>query len=82
MSTTSPVPLAGKEFRFFSDSHIVTVVFEDDTTIEFQGEDNYRKAHHVVGAHAPSAALELVDQKGETVNMVVNKGVLVEAFNA
>jgi len=82
MSTIPPIPLVVKEFRFFSDSRFVTVVFEDDTTVEFHGEENYHKAHHVVGAHAPSATLGLVDQKGETVTMVVNKGVLVEAFNA
>jgi hypothetical protein len=73
-----------KEFRFFSDSRFVTVVFEDDATIEFHGEENYHKAR-VATAHGrqeEQTTLELVDQEGKTVAMVVKKDVVIEAFDA
>ena len=84
MSTIPPIPLVVKEFRFFSDSRFVTVVFEDDTTVEFHGEENYDKAHNVTVhvRHADEGKIELVDQAGKTFAMVVKKGVVVEAFNA
>jgi len=81
MSTT---PAVVKEFRIFSDSHIVTVVFEDETSIEFKGEDNYHKARKATahGRHAEEATLELIDPAGNAVAMIVKKDVTVEAFEA
>ena len=84
MSTIPAGPSVVKEFRFFSDSRFVTVVFEDDTTTEFHGEENYHKAR-VASAHGrpdDPTAVELVDQAEKTVAMVVKKDVLVEAFDA
>jgi hypothetical protein len=84
MSTIPAGPQVVKEFRFFSDSRFVTVVFEDETTVEFHGEENYEKAHdatvHV--RHADEGSVELVDQTGKTVALVVKKNVLVEKFEA
>ena len=44
MSTIPSGQPVVKEFRFFSDSRFVTVVFEDESTVEFHGEENYHKA--------------------------------------
>ena len=38
-----------KEFRFYPDSEIVTVVFGDDTSEDFTGRDNYQKARDALG---------------------------------
>ncbi len=84
MSTTPTNPPVVKEFRFFSDSRFVTVVFEDETSIEFKGEENYHKARAATahGRHAEEATLELVDSASKAVTMIVKKDVLVEAFEA
>jgi len=84
MSTIPAGPQVVKEFRFFSDSRYVTVVFEDETSVEFHGEDNYEEAHDatVHAKHAGEASLELADQAGKTFAMVVKKDVLVERFAA
>ncbi len=84
MSTIPAVPSVVKEFRFFSDSRFVTVVFEDEATIEFHGEENYHKAR-VASAHGrpeDQTTVELVDQAGKTVAMIVKKDILVESFDA
>jgi hypothetical protein len=84
MSTIPAGPQVVKEFRFFSDSRFVTVVFEDETTIEFHGEDNYHKARVATahGRHEDQANLELTDQAGKPVTMIVKKDVITEAFEA
>ncbi len=84
MSTIPAGPQVVKEFRFFSDSRFVTAVFEDDTTVEFHGEENYDKAHNVTVhlKHADQAELELIDQAGKTFALFVKKDVAVETFNA
>ena len=84
MSAIPAGPQVVKEFRFFSDSRFVTVVFENETSIEFHGEENYEKAHdttvHV--RHADEGSVELVDQAGKTFALVVKKDVVVERFEA
>ena len=84
MSTTPSGPQVVKEFRFFSTSRYVTVVFADETSVEFHGEDNYEEAHDTMvhAKHAGEASLELVDQAGKTFAMVVKKDVLAEKFEA
>jgi hypothetical protein len=83
--STAPVNLpVVKEFRFFSDSRFVTAVFEDETSIEFHGEENYHKARAASAHGRPddSTTVELTDQAGKTVAMTVTKDVVVEAFEA
>jgi hypothetical protein len=84
MSNTPANPPVVKEFQFFSDSRYVTIVFEDETTIEFKGEENYHKARTATahGRHADQAMLELTDAEGKPVAMIVKKEVAVEAFEA
>jgi len=82
MVTSSSTPPAVKEFRFNSDSEIVTVVFADDQAQDFKGSDNYKKAHHaaIKAANAPTDALELEDDKGSTVIVSVPVGTPHETF--
>lgn len=83
MSTIPAGPQVVKEFRFFPDSRFVTVVFEDDTTVEFHGEDNYHKARIASAKDRPEESkVELVDQGGKAVAMVVKTDVVIEAFEA
>jgi hypothetical protein len=80
------LPSAGvvKEFRFFPESLIVTIVFVDDTSAEFEGSENYHKAHHacLVSPQPDSAELELADVKGGIIAVTVPKGTPHETFEA
>ena len=73
-----------KEFQFFPESHIVTIVFEDDTTAEFQGEENYHKARHACLNHPQPdwVRLEMTGAGGEVSAMTVLKGTPHETFEA
>jgi hypothetical protein len=82
MDTTTAIPTV-KEFRFFPESGLVTVVFGDDTTDEFTGEENYRAAHHAaIKAHnAPTPDLTLTDRAGKTLIVSVPTGTPHETFD-
>ena len=78
----SGLPLV-KEFRFFPQSNIVTVVFQDDKTEDFTGPSNYDRALTAAdGSAFPYANLGLIDQKGDSISMIVNNGTPVETFAA
>jgi hypothetical protein len=80
----TPSGLVVKEFRFFPESHIVTIVFADDTTTEFEGTENYHKARHACLDHPqPDAVqLELTGADGVKTTMTVPKGTPHETFEA
>ena len=82
MDTTPSTPPVVKEFRFNSDSEIVTVVFADDQSQDFKGSDNYKKAHHAAmkAASVPTDTLELQDDQGNTVVFQVPEGTPHETF--
>jgi hypothetical protein len=84
MDASSPAGLVVKEFQFFPESQIVTVVFADDTSAEFKGEENYHKARHACLDHPQpdSAPLELTSSSGEVTAMTVPKGTPHETFEA
>ncbi len=84
MDAKSPTGQVVKEFQFFPESHIVTVVFADDTSVEFQGAENYHKARHACldQPQPDSAQLELTGASGEVSVMTVPKGTPHETFEA
>jgi hypothetical protein len=73
-----------KEFRFYTESKMVTIVFQDDSAADFQGEKNYHDSRHACLNHPQpdSADLELTDAKGNTVVVTVVKGTPHETFEA
>jgi hypothetical protein len=73
-----------KEFRFYPESLITTIIFEDDTAIDFEGSENYHKARHAcLNMPQPeSANLELMDPQGKSVVVTVVKGTPHETFEA
>ena len=73
-----------KEFRFYPESHMATIVFEDDTAIDFEGSENYHKARHAcLNMPQPdSANLELTDSQGNSVVVTVVKDTPHETFEA
>jgi len=81
MEANSPVV---KEFRFYSESKMVTIVFGDDTAKDFEGPENYHQARLacLVEPQPDSAALELVEANGDKVVMTVIKGTPHETFEA
>jgi hypothetical protein len=81
MDTTS-TPVV-KEFRFYPESGKVSIVFSDDTTDDFTGEENYHAAHHAaIKAHdAPTPALTLTDRNGTTLTVSVPAGTPHETFD-
>lgn len=84
MEATPASPRVVKEFRFYSESKMATIIFEDDSSDDFTGEENYHKTRLAcLGEELPqSAVLQLVDQKGATVVMTVLKGTPHETFEA
>jgi len=82
LDPTSP-PVV-KEFRFYPESTIVTVVFGDDEAEDFVGSENYRLALAAAADPAPDPAsnLSLKDQTGKGVLMVVRMGTPHEIFDA
>ena len=75
-------PAVVKEFRFYPESEMVTVVFGDDKSEDFTGSENFRKARIAAGASvAPSANLELLDNRGGSVIMIVPQGTPHETFD-
>jgi hypothetical protein len=83
METHLPSVRVVKEFRFFAESEIVTLVFEDDTSAEFGGADNYHKARHacLISPQPEFANLELATE-GASVVVKVPKGTPHETFEA
>jgi hypothetical protein len=77
-------PRVVKEFRFYPESTIVTIVFGDDTAMDFEGSENYHKARFacLVTPQPDSADLELMDPKGGKVAVTVIKGTPHETFEA
>ena len=72
-----------KEFRFYPESKIVTVVFADDQTVDFTGPENFRLA--AVAAHAASTSstdLSLDDDNGNNLSFAVPQGTPHETFDA
>ena len=83
MSTVPSGPPVVKEFRFFPESNIVTVVFQDDKAADFMGPENYQLARTAASSSAlPSVDLRLIDPNGDSVIMIVNQGTPVETFEA
>jgi hypothetical protein len=84
MDAQSPAVQVVKEFRFFPESEIVTIVFVDDTSAEFQGAENYHKARHACldQPQPESAQLELTGTSGGISVMTVPKGTPHETFEA
>jgi hypothetical protein len=84
MDTNPASPRVVKEFRFYPESHIATIVFEDDTDIDFEGSDNYHKARHAClnRPQPDSAELDLTDKQGNTVAVTVLKDTPHETFEA
>ncbi len=84
MDAQSPAGLVVKEFRFFPESHIVTIVFADDTTVEFQGTENYHKARHACLDHPQpeTQQLELQGPDGATIAVTIPKETPHETFEA
>ncbi len=80
----NPASLVVKEFRFFPESHIATIVFTDDTTTEFQGTENYHKARHACLDHPQpeTRQVELQGADGKVVAITVPKGTPHETFEA
>jgi len=76
---------AVKEFRFYPESNMVTVVFQDDRTDDFLGEANYKPAHHAaINASQFSTEtpeLTLVDQAGKTIVVCVPVDTPHETFD-
>ena len=77
-------PRVVKEFRFYPESKIVTIVFGDDTAVDFEGQENYHKARLacLVEPQPETASLELSNEKGGSVVMTVVKGTPHETFEA
>jgi hypothetical protein len=73
-----------KEFRFYPESKIVTIVFGDDKAEDFMGPENYHLAHSAArhSASAEASNLSLTDQSGKSVIVVVPKGTPHETFDA
>jgi len=72
-----------KEFRFYPESKIVTVVFADDQTVDFTGPENFRLA--AVAAHAASTSstdVSLGDDNGNNLSFAVPQGTPHETFDA
>jgi hypothetical protein len=84
MSTDPVNPLTVKEFRFYPESKIVTLVYEDDKADDFSGEENFQRAWEVGSASATSPAtyLELKNDEGSPVTVRVPKGTPHETFEA
>ena len=84
MEVNPASPRVVKEFRFYPESRIVTIVFEDDNATDFEGQENYHKARLacLVEPQPDSVDLELVDPKGVSVVMTVVKGTPHETFEA
>lgn len=80
----TPATRAVKEFLFYPESNMVTVVFDDDTTDDFTGEENYHAAHHAaIKAHdAATPALALTDRDGKAITVTVPAGTPHETFDA
>ena len=80
----NPAGLVVKEFRFFPESHIVTIVFVDETTTEFQGTENYHKARHACLDHPQpeTRTVELQGMDGVAVMITVPKDTPHETFEA
>jgi len=74
-----------KEFRFYPESLMVTVVFQDDRTDDFMGEDNYKPAHHAAikasQFSTETTELSLIDQTGKTVVLTVPAETPHETFD-
>jgi hypothetical protein len=82
METTPATPRVVKEFRFYSESRMVTIVFADDSSDDFTGEENYHKARVAGASHAPASSLELTDQQGTLVAMSIPAETPHETFEA
>ena len=86
MNTDPSNPSVVKEFRFYPESNIVTVVFGDDNAEDFMGPENYHlAAAAAAAAHTPSATasdLRLKDQNGNSITVTVPKGAFRETFDA
>jgi len=74
-----------KEFRFAPESQTVTVVFADDRTEDFIGEENYKPAHHaaIKASHfdTETPELSLTSQDGKTLVLNVPAGTPHETFD-
>lgn len=78
--TGSPVV---KEFRFYPESKIVTVVFADDRTEDFTGPENFQMAFNAAHAAASSATdVALEDESGKSIAFAVPQGTPHETFDA
>jgi len=79
------IPSTVKEFRFAPESQIVTIVFGDDRTEDFIGEENYKPAHHAAIKSADFSVatpdLSLTSQDGKTVVVNVPADVPHETFD-
>jgi hypothetical protein len=72
-----------KEFRFYPESEIVTVVFGDDNAEDFTGPENYQLAVDASrSVSAPTFELDLKDEKGNSITMTVARGTPHETFDA
>jgi hypothetical protein len=82
MDTTSSTPVV-KEFRFYPESGMVSIVFSDDTTDDFTGKENYHAAHHaaIQAKEAPTPELDLTDRNGNTITVSVPTGTPHETFD-
>jgi hypothetical protein len=75
-------PPVVKEFRFYPESQMVTVVFGDDESEDFMGPDNYKSAHHLALSHSTETAnLTLMNDKGESVVVIVPQETPHETFD-
>jgi len=84
MEANLPSARVVKEFQFFPESQIVTIVFEDDSSEEFAGAENYHKARHacLISPQPASAELKLSAADGGSVAMTVVEGTPHETFEA
>ena len=72
-----------KEFRFYPESKIVTIVLADDKAEDFMGPENFRLA--ASAAHAASSSstdVSLEDQSGNSISFAVPQGTPHETFDA
>ena len=83
METHLPSTRVVKEFRFFPESEIVTIVFEDDTSEEFGGPENFHKARHAcLDSPQPEWVNLELSTEGASVVVKVLKGTPHETFEA
>jgi hypothetical protein len=84
MSTDPNSPAVIKEFRFYPESNIVTLVYEDDNAEDFSGADNFQRAFDVASTSAsePATLLELLNDEAKVVTVRVPKGTPHETFEA